>query len=106
MTLETALTKRFQTYLDILQAQAQLDRIVIDKYYAILEGNLKFWPKLRELGLLARRGVQMVYLTVMLSIADEAPFFYLINYDPKDAIVFYNPTSRPNISYSVIAIDI
>lgn len=106
VTPETALTKHFLTYLDVLQSQAQLDRIVVDECHTILEGNFKFRPKLRELGLLAQRGVQMVYLTATLAIADEPSFFRLINCDRKDATVFRNPTSRPNIRYGVISIDI
>uniref|UniRef100_A0A4E9DLA7 Helicase ATP-binding domain-containing protein n=1 Tax=Gibberella zeae TaxID=5518 RepID=A0A4E9DLA7_GIBZA len=53
VTPETVFTKHFQGYLDTLQSQAQLDRIVIDECHTILEGNLAFWPKLRELSHLA-----------------------------------------------------
>ena len=68
VTPETLFTKHFQGYLDALQSQAQLDRIVIDECHTILEGNLAFRPKLRELGRLAQRGIQMVYLSLIVMV--------------------------------------
>ncbi|RGP67242.1 hypothetical protein FSPOR_6111, partial [Fusarium sporotrichioides] len=106
VTPETVFTKHFQGYLDALQSQAQLDRIIIDECHTILEGNLAFRPKLRELGRLAQRGIQMVYLTATLPIAQEAEFFSLIYSTPKSATFFRFPTTRPNIRYSVASFDI
>nr|CEG05029.1 unnamed protein product [Fusarium clavum] len=99
VTPETAFTKAFQTYLDTLQSQAQLDRLVVDECHTILEGNVSFRPKLKELGYLAQRGVQMVYLTATLPVAEENEFFNRIFSKPKDTAFFRFPTTRPNISY-------
>ncbi|KAI8648696.1 hypothetical protein NCS57_01481800 [Fusarium keratoplasticum] len=66
----------------------------------------RYRPKLQEMGMLARRGVQRVYLTATLPVADEARFFHLINCSPEKATVFHSPTSRPNISYGVHTFDI
>ncbi|KAF4985574.1 hypothetical protein FGRMN_11159 [Fusarium graminum] len=85
---------------------AQLDRIVIDECHTILEGNLAFRPKLQELGRLAQHGIQMVYLTATLPIAQEARFFSLIYSTPKTATFFRFPTTRPNIRYSISSFDI
>lgn len=106
VTPETLFTKHFQGYLDSLQSQAQLDRIVVDECHTILEGNLAFRPKLRELGRLAQRGIQMVYLTATLAIAEEVEFFSLIYSTPKSATFFRFPTIRPNIRYRVSSFNI
>ncbi|EXM14619.1 hypothetical protein FOTG_16988 [Fusarium oxysporum f. sp. vasinfectum 25433] len=106
VTPETVFTKHFQGYLNALQSQAQLDRIVINECHTTLEGNLAFRPKLRELGRLAQRGIQMVYLTAMLLITEEATFFNLIYSTPKSATFFRFPTTRPNIRYSVSSFNI
>lgn len=106
VTPETLFTKHFQGYLDALQSQAQLDRIVIDECHTILEGTLAFRPKLRELGRLAQRGIQMVYLTATLPIAEEAEFFSLIYSTPKSATFFRFPTTRRNIRYSMSSFNI
>ncbi|RBA11881.1 hypothetical protein FPRO05_03331 [Fusarium proliferatum] len=90
----------------LLQSQAQLDRIVIDECHTILEGNLAFRPKLREIGRLAQRGIQMVYIIATLPIAEEAEFFSLIYSTPKSATFFRFPTTRPNIRYGVSSFDI
>ncbi|TKW60305.1 MAG: DUF3505 domain-containing protein [Blastochloris viridis] len=102
VTPESAMTKRFQAYLDGLQALARLDRIVIDECHTILEGSPRFRPKLRQLGLLALRGVQIVYLTATLPIAEEREFLGLVYTKAKDATIFRAPTTRPNISYRVV----
>ncbi|KAG8352196.1 hypothetical protein FVEN_g9667 [Fusarium venenatum] len=101
VTPETLFTKHFQAYLDILYSQALLDRIVIDECHTILEGNLGFRPKLRELGLLGRRDVQLVFLTATLPVTEESRFFKLIYSSPEAAKFIRLPTTQPNISYSV-----
>ncbi|KAJ4129428.1 hypothetical protein NW765_016300 [Fusarium oxysporum] len=88
VTPETIFTKHFQGYLDALQSQAQLDRM------------------LRELGRLAQRGIQMVYLTATLPIAEEAEFFSLIYSTPKSATFFRFPTTRRSIRYSISSFNI
>lgn len=99
VTPEAAMTKRFQAYLDSLQALARLDRIIIDKCHTILEGNLKFRPKLRELGGLSLRGIQTIYLTATLPIDNEKPFLSAVNTSIKDITIFQASTTRSNISY-------
>ncbi|EKJ73472.1 hypothetical protein FPSE_06349 [Fusarium pseudograminearum CS3096] len=70
------------------------------------EGNLAFRPKLQELSHLAQHGIQIVYLTATLPIAEEAKFFSLIYSTPKSATFFRFPITRPNIGYSVSSFDI
>ncbi|KAL6412376.1 uncharacterized protein AUP68_03578, partial [Ilyonectria robusta] len=78
-TPESAMTKRFQDYIESLRVTARLDRFVIDEGHTILEGTRAFRPTLRELGGLALIGVQMVYLTATLPPTREDALFSLMN---------------------------
>ncbi|TQN64887.1 ATP-dependent DNA helicase Q5 [Colletotrichum shisoi] len=59
VTPESAMSKRFQDYLEGLRVTAQLDRIVVDECYTILDGSKRFQLQLRELGQLRLVGVQI-----------------------------------------------
>ncbi len=74
-TPESAMTRRFQSLISSLIYSRRLDRIVIDEAYIILEGNLKFRPKLAELGNLGQARVQFIYLTATLPPTSEDRFF-------------------------------
>ncbi|KAM0321501.1 hypothetical protein ACHAQA_010069 [Verticillium albo-atrum] len=87
VTPESAMTKRFQNYLEGLRVTAQLDRIVVDECHTILEGSKAFRPRLRELGQLGLVGAQMVYLTATLPPSREVAFFDLINARKADVYV-------------------
>lgn len=52
------------------------------------------------------RGVQMIYLTATLSLADEAEFMDIIKVQIPDDCKFRACTSWPNIAYSVVEHDI
>ena len=52
----------FSTFLNRLQGMHQLDRIVVDECHTVLDSTPRFRPRLRELGGLVKRRVQMVYL--------------------------------------------
>ena len=53
VTLELAITKAFAELMNRLQEMNQLDQIVVDECYTVLDGSLGFRPKLRQLGQLA-----------------------------------------------------
>lgn len=101
VTPESAMTKRFQNYLEALRVTAQLDRIVVDECHTILEGSRAFRPRLRELGQLGLVGVQMVYLTATLPPSREETFFDLINARRVDVSLIRAPTTRRNVAYMV-----
>ena len=47
--LKLAVSKTFGTFLDWVQGLHQLDRIVIDKTYTLLDSSPEFRPKMRQL---------------------------------------------------------
>jgi hypothetical protein len=53
VTPESAMTKRFQDFIESRRAMAKIDRFIMDESHTITEGTLSFRPKLRELGSLA-----------------------------------------------------
>lgn len=100
-TPESAMTKRFQDYVESLRVTARLDRFIIDEGHTILEGTRAFRPKLQELGSLALIGVQMVYLTATLPPTREDTLFNLMNTKREDVVMIRMRTTRTNIAYSV-----
>ena len=105
VTPESAMTKGFAEFIIRLQEMHQLDRIVIDECHTILDGTPKFRPKLRQLGELALKGVQMVYLTATLPPRDEDEF-YRLTHIPQEVRPFRGRTTRPNVKYQVQRVEI
>jgi RecQ family ATP-dependent DNA helicase len=99
VTPEAAVGATFSTFLNRLQGIHQLDRIVVDECHTVLDSTARFRPQLRELGQMARRRVQMVYLTATLPPRDEAEFTEIMKVDVPAEHVFRAATSRPNIEY-------
>lgn len=102
VTPESALSKSFAGLLTRLTATYQLERIVVDECHAVLDGTKDFRPKLRELGKLVLRGVQMVYLTATLPPRDEAEFFELMHIDSRSLTQLRGVTTRRNVKYQVM----
>ena len=102
VTPESAVSKSFATFLDRLQGLHQLDRVVFDECHTVLDSSVDFRPKMRQLGELVERGVQMVYLTATLPPRTEAEFMTIMRIKAEDVHMFRAPTSRPNIAYSVV----
>lgn len=102
VTPESAMSKRFQDYLEGIRASAQLDRVVIDECHTILEGSKAFRPKLRELGQLGLVGVQTVFLTATLPPAREADLFTLLHVSAADVEMIRTRTTRKNVRYRVL----
>lgn len=99
VTPEAAVGTTFSTFLNRLQGMHQLDRIVVDECHAVLDSTARFRPKLRELGRMVTRRVQMVYLTATLPPSDEAEFMEIMKVDVPEEHVLRAATSRPNIEY-------
>jgi hypothetical protein len=76
VTLESAVTKTFNTYINRLQSTYQLDRVVIDECHVVLDSGPDFRPKLRALGAeIVQWKTQMIFLTATLLPKDDE-FFY------------------------------
>jgi len=75
---------------------------VFDECYTPLDSTAEFRPKMRQLGELMERGVQMVYLTATLPPHAEPEFMNIMRIKADDVHMFRSPTSRPNIAYSVV----
>lgn len=101
VTPESAVTKTFAGFMNRLQEMHRMDRIVFDECHTVLDGSAGFRPKLRELGKLALRGVQMVYLTATLPPREEDEFYRLIYTRAEDVKIFRGRTTRPNVGYQV-----
>jgi RecQ family ATP-dependent DNA helicase len=99
VTPEAAVGETFSTFLNRLQGMHQLDRIVVDECHTVLDSTPRFRPRLRELGGLVKRRVQMVYLTATLPPSDAAEFMEIMKVDIPDDHIFRAATSRPNIQY-------
>ncbi|KUJ21510.1 uncharacterized protein LY89DRAFT_694126 [Mollisia scopiformis] len=102
VTLESAVSKTFGTFLDRLQGLHLLERFVFNECYTPLDSTAEFRPRMRQLGELVERGVQMVYLTAMLPPHAEPEFMNIVRIKADDVHMFRSPTSRPNITYSVV----
>ncbi len=102
VTPESAVSKTFGTFLDRLQGLHQLDRFVFDECHTVLDSTPEFRPKMRQLGELVERGVQMVYLTATLPPHAEPEFMNIMKIRAEDVHIFRSPTSRPNIAYSAV----
>jgi RecQ family ATP-dependent DNA helicase len=102
ITPESAVSKTFGTFLDRLQGLHLLERFVFDECHTPLDSTAEFRPKMRQLGELVERGVQMVYLTATLPPHAEPEFMNIMRIKADDVHMFRSPTSRPNIAYSVV----
>jgi hypothetical protein len=61
---------------------------VLDECHAPLDSTPEFRPKMRQLGELVERGVQMVYLTVILPLHTEPEFMNIIKIRAEDVYMF------------------
>src|SRR6266536_867970 len=88
VTPESAVSKTFGTFLDRLQGLYQLDRFVFDECHTVLDSTPEFRLKMRQLGELVERGVQMVYLTATLPLHAEPEFMNIMKIRAKDVHIF------------------
>ncbi len=88
VTPESAVSKTFGTFLDRLQGLYQLDRFVFDECHTVLDSTPEFCLKMRQLGELVERGVQMVYLTATLPLHAEPEFINIMKIRAKDVHIF------------------
>ena len=66
-----------------------------------MDSTTDFRPKMRHLGELSTREVQIVFLIATLSPYIEPEFMRTMKVQPEDVHIFQAPITRPNIAYSV-----
>ncbi len=102
VTPESAVTKGFRDFVNRLQSQQRLDRVVVDECHVLLDGDREFRPQLSELGSVLRDwGVQRVFLTATLAPADEESFFKVAGIEAGRVRMFRSRTTRKNVAYRV-----
>ncbi|KJZ69304.1 hypothetical protein HIM_11298 [Hirsutella minnesotensis 3608] len=102
VTPESAVTKGFRDFVNRLQSQQRLDRVVVDECHVLLDGVRGFRPQLSELGTVLRDwGVQRVFLTATLAPADEESFFKVAGIEGGRVRMFRSRTTRKNVAYRV-----
>ncbi|KAL9606886.1 MAG: hypothetical protein Q9167_008133, partial [Letrouitia subvulpina] len=104
VTPESARSDDFSRFINRLNGQQRLDRIVIDECHMVLNEQADFRPKIRELGALSRARVPIVILTATLPPEDIGRFMKRMWIEPEDTTVFRERTTRKNIRYSTYAI--
>ncbi len=75
---------------------------MLDECHTPLDSTAEFCPKIRRLGELVERGVQMVYLTATLLLYIEPEYMNIMWIKADDVHMSRVPTSWPNITYSVV----
>ncbi|PNP44455.1 hypothetical protein TGAMA5MH_03801 [Trichoderma gamsii] len=100
---EAVFTAAFQHFIQRLQNQFAIDRVVVDECHTMLDGSDTFRPALRDVGReIALWGVQRVFLTATLRPTDEEEFFGRAHINTTSAVVFRGRTRRRNIRYRVV----
>jgi superfamily II DNA helicase RecQ len=107
-TPESAVTAAFGRSVEEKKRAYQLERIVIDECYMILESTDQWWPKVRQLKEMAGKGVWVFYLTATLTPREEAAFHEeaasheAVGVPERDILTLRDRTVRPNIAYAVV----
>jgi superfamily II DNA helicase RecQ len=99
VTPEALLTDRFFSYMNHLNTQGQLARIVIDECHVILEDNPAFRPKLQRLHELNTLRVQIVMLTATLPPRLVDQFRSRMGLPENTLQIRRFPTTRSNLAY-------
>lgn len=103
---EAVFTAAFQYFIQRLQNQFAIDRVVVDECYTILDGSDTFRPALRDVGReIALWGVQRVFLTATLRPTEEKEFYTRAHINAKSVVMFRGQTTRRNIRYRVVFVE-
>jgi superfamily II DNA helicase RecQ len=102
VTPGSAVTKVFSRFINQKKMMRQLDRIVIDEYYMVLESIDKWRLQMKQLVEMGEKGTQVVYLIATLPLAEEGRFLQSIGMRREEVQILRDLTTRPNIQYSVV----
>ncbi|MDN6160180.1 MAG: DEAD/DEAH box helicase, partial [Staphylococcus equorum] len=106
VTPETALSRRFLSFLERLQLKRLLDRVVFDECHVLVNRQDGFRPVLDKLHRLMRFATQFIFLSATLPPKLEAPMYQLMGIEETKVRKFRSSTRRPNISYRVDSSDV
>ncbi|KAK3338657.1 P-loop containing nucleoside triphosphate hydrolase protein, partial [Lasiosphaeria hispida] len=102
VTPESFSTKQFRDWVNRLAIQHELNQIVFNECYTILDSSYQFHPQIRAIrALLLTFGTQLVFLTATLPPQDEAKFFTTLHLPRHQATIIQQYTTRHNISYII-----
>jgi superfamily II DNA helicase RecQ len=101
-TPESAATPAFSRFVEEKKRACQLEQIVIDECHMILESTDQWWPKVQQLKEMARKGIQVLYLTATLLLSEEAVFHEAVGVPEREVFTLWDRTVRPNIAYAVV----
>jgi superfamily II DNA helicase RecQ len=104
VTPESAVGKEFATFLNRLRATRQLDRIVIDECYIVLNRQYDFRKDMQRLGKLAAAKTQIVMLTATLPLSEEDELFWRMYVERDQVALFWAETARTNVAYQVLRV--
>ena len=102
-SLEHVVQPAFHAFLQGLQAEESLDRIVLDECHLVLTEDAEYRPSLLSLNELRTHTVQTVCLTATLPVSEEGRFRELLSFGEGDLVVIRAPTSRFNLKIQCVA---
>ena len=105
MIAESAVSQSFADFVNAKMLNQQLERVIIDECHTVLQSTKKFRPKVLQLRDLISRQTQVVCLTATLPPRREPAFMSVMDMEPDEVSIIREPTTRPNIRYSVITYD-
>lgn len=86
---EAVFTAAFQHFIQRLQNQFAIDRVVVDECHTMLDGSDEFRSELRDVGQeIALWGVQRVFLTATLRPTEEEEFFRRAHINAASVVMF------------------
>jgi RecQ family ATP-dependent DNA helicase len=105
VTSEAAISPSFINFANQLKGTQQLNRIVIDECHVILNDQVDFRPKLREMWRLNWAQVQIVMLTATLPVSMEEIFWERMEVKRLEVSLFRMSTTRTNVQYQIYALE-
>ncbi|KAL7771445.1 hypothetical protein CFE70_001388 [Pyrenophora teres f. teres 0-1] len=90
----------FPSYVRRQKALGRLEMIVMDEIHYIILPDQAYRPSLLNLQDIMQYSVRTVFMTATLPVCEQREAFRLLGL-PSDTVAFREPTSRPNIQYTV-----
>jgi superfamily II DNA or RNA helicase len=106
VTPESFVTAKFWAFLNGLRTTHQLDRIVLDECHILLDSSSSYRPSILQLKKLALVEARLVFLTATLPPSRLAEFWQLLNLPNAIVHEFRMATTRTNLQYSIIQLDL